>query len=240
MRRCAVAGLVVAVAASFFVLPRRRAVVLATLLCGAMLALVFHGPLLSLVQQTQDTYWSAGHRQARVLLYEKSVQIAADYFPLGAGLGRYGSWLSRVHYSPLYREYGLSGVWGLRPDMNHFINDAFWPMVLGETGVFGLALYVWMAGRLLNICWQGHRRLVDPLARAFCLGTLMALVQALVSSLANPVFTAPPEVYFLFGAAGISAALVHQGKGEDEGAGRPGPVAGTRTSCCGRKPAPLW
>lgn len=223
MRRCAVVGLAVAVAAALFILPRRRGLVAASLLCAAALALAFHGPLASLVEHTQQTYWTAGHRQARVLLYEKSVQVAADYFPLGAGLGRYGSWMSRVHYSPLYEQYGLSGVWGLRPDMDHFINDAFWPMILGETGVLGLALYGWMAASLLSICWRGYRRLAQPLGRAFCLGTLLVLVQALVSSLANPVLTAPPEVYFLFGGAGMAAALANQGGDAGGAAGRPGP-----------------
>ena len=51
--------------------------------------------------------------QARVALYKTSVLVGRDYFPLGAGLGRYGSWLSREHYSPLYVAYDLSDIRGL-------------------------------------------------------------------------------------------------------------------------------
>ncbi|HUH08885.1 MAG TPA: hypothetical protein VML96_13880, partial [Egibacteraceae bacterium] len=49
----------------------------------------------------------------RLALYVTSVTIARDYFPLGAGLGRYGSPMSRVDFSPLYAEYGLDRIWGL-------------------------------------------------------------------------------------------------------------------------------
>ena len=51
---------------------------------------------------------------ARIALYLGAVAVAADEFPLGAGLGRYGSWISRTNYSDVYREYGLDQI--LRPE----------------------------------------------------------------------------------------------------------------------------
>ena len=63
---------------------------------------------------------------ARVALYVGSLKIARDDFPLGAGLGRYGSWMSRVDYSPLYKKYGLSRIPGLRERNPKAATDTFW------------------------------------------------------------------------------------------------------------------
>ena len=54
----------------------------------------------------------------RVLLYTTSAVIARDHFPLGVGLGRYGSPDSSRDpdaFSPLYHQYGLDHIWGLTP-----------------------------------------------------------------------------------------------------------------------------
>ena len=75
-------------------------------------------------------------------LVKDTMQLAAftaDHFPLGAGLGRYASPLSRGDtFSPLYHEYGLDHIWGLTPHYDAYITDTFWPHILGEAGVFAL------------------------------------------------------------------------------------------------------
>ena len=75
--------------------------------------------------------------QPRVALYAGSVAIARDEFPLGVGMGRYGSQMSREEYSPVYQRYQLHRVFGLREHRPIAVTDTFWPMVLGETGVIG-------------------------------------------------------------------------------------------------------
>jgi hypothetical protein len=146
--------------------------------------------------------------QARNILYLKSIAIAKDYFPLGAGLGRYGSWMSRVHYSPLYKKYSLSKIEGLSQDKPNFINDTFWPMILGELGIIGLLFYLWICGRLLILAWQAQKILKSPLKRAFALGTFMVFIEGLVESLASPVLVTGPQTYFLFGAMGVLYSLI--------------------------------
>ncbi len=79
---------------------------------------------------------------ARSMLYLKSFDVAYDHFPFGAGFGTYGTHFSSVRYSPLYDNYGLSGVFGLSKDQNSFINDTQWPPILAETGFIGLVLYL--------------------------------------------------------------------------------------------------
>ena len=52
----------------------------------------------------QVTTYTAGAsaKNPRGLLYQVGTDIARDNFPLGAGFGRFGSFTSGVHYSPIY------------------------------------------------------------------------------------------------------------------------------------------
>ena len=164
-------------------------------------------PILSSLYQSSIEEYSLSKRSARIALYLTSVIIANDYFPLGAGLGRYGSWMSRVHYSPLYHKYGLSHIWGLSPKKRSFINDTFWPMILGETGWIGLALYLWIMGILFYIIYKLNKEATSKFTKAFSLGALMVFVESLVESLGCSFYAAPPQVYFLFGSLGLAFAI---------------------------------
>ncbi len=79
---------------------------------------------------------------ARSLLTVKSIEVAKDYFPIGAGFGTFGSYISGTNYSTLYYEYGLSNVFGLTKNDPAFLSDTFWPMIIGQFGMIGLLLYV--------------------------------------------------------------------------------------------------
>ncbi len=145
--------------------------------------------------------------QPRTALYLSSVAIARDHLPFGVGLGRYGSHLSREDYSPVYEEYGLHRIYLLSPGNPDAVTDTYWAMILGESGVLGLAAALTFFGLVLAAVW----RAVDALAgerRAIGLGVLMVFVEGLVRSLTASVYTAPPIAYFLLGAAGLSMAMV--------------------------------
>lgn len=145
--------------------------------------------------------------RARSALYGGSVEIATDSFPLGGGLGRFGSHMSRVEYSPLYREYGLSGVRGLQPDNTLYVTDTFWPMILGESGVLGLIGYATFLAALAVGLWRSAGRQSDRLLRAFCHGTLAVLIAATIESVATPMFVSPPRAFLLFLAVGAAVAV---------------------------------
>jgi len=153
-----------------------------------------------------------GLENARLAIYYTSVDVARDYFPLGAGLGRYGSWMSRVDYSPLYETYGLDRVYGLSREVPGYITDTFWPQILGEIGVFGLLAYVAFVGVVGLQIWNATQlmRQRDPFLYAFCLATVMVFFHALVETVFSSLFHSPPKVYLIFGAMGIALALLRQ------------------------------
>jgi hypothetical protein len=193
---------------------------------GLVLAIIFTPGIMGLVVRTGQDYLGGVPQptpppgvadpsdgegpvptRARSALYGGSVDIAADYFPLGAGLGRYGSHMSRVEYSPVYAEYGLTRIRGLQEDNPSYVTDTFWPMVLGESGIFGLIGYAIFLGALLVQLWRGIGRQTDRLLRTFCVGSLAVLGAALIESLATPMFVAPPRAYILFAALGVALAV---------------------------------
>jgi hypothetical protein len=143
----------------------------------------------------------------RPALYAGSVAIAIDQFPIGAGFGRYGSHISRVFYSPLYEELGLSRVYGLRPRSPIAVTDTFWPMILGETGIIGLLAYAAFIMTLMARVWRAGQRAIVQRRRALYLGAFMAMILALVESLVAPTFVAPPVAYFTFAVAGVVVAI---------------------------------
>jgi hypothetical protein len=153
--------------------------------------------------------------QARIALYRGSVEIAADHLPLGGGLGRYASWMSRVDYSPLYERYGLSTVKGLEPDNTAFATDTFWPQILGEIGVLGLAAYLAFLGTIALALWREAKRPSGPMLRVLRLGAGMVFAQAIVESLASSMFHSPPRVYLLYLALGVVLSLAWRSRTDE-------------------------
>lgn len=145
--------------------------------------------------------------QARLALYTGSVWIALDRFPLGGGLGRYGTWMSREHYSGLYQQYNLDEVRGLRRGRASAATDTFWPAILGESGAFGLLGYLGYLGSLAFILWREAGREDGPLLRVLRYGAGMIFAQAIVESLASSMFHSPPRVYLFYLAVGAVAAI---------------------------------
>lgn len=71
-------------------------------------------PVLLIVGAYQIYYYffsSLQNESARYQLPIKSIEIAADHFPLGSGFGTFASYISAEWYSPIYEMYGLSHVW---------------------------------------------------------------------------------------------------------------------------------
>ena len=145
--------------------------------------------------------------QPRTALYAASLAVARDNFPLGAGLGRYGSPMSRSVYSPVYHEYGLSVVLGLSQDDPNAVTDTFWPMLLGEAGPIGLAGYALFVAVIAVQVWQAGRGAPTRADRALYLAALMVLVLGLVDSLAAPTFQAAPIAYVLYAVPGAALAV---------------------------------
>ena len=204
--------------------PRTMLRVFAPLVAAIALVALFTAPALSgFYANTLDEYLLPGDLEEilssdpdpaliagthpRVALYVGSLAIARDYFPLGAGLGRFGSYMSQAHYSPLYDRYGLTGVYGLGPDNPLAISDTFWPMVLAELGPVGLAALTAFFVLLVARIWRGAGANFSDAIRAFALGALFVMIEGLVGSFVAPTFVAAPIAYFVFGAAGSAVAI---------------------------------
>jgi hypothetical protein len=145
--------------------------------------------------------------QVRIALYIGAAKVARDSFPLGGGLGRWGSWMSRQDYSPLYDKYEVSDIKGLRRKHPVNITDTFWPQIVGELGIVGLLAYLSFLGCLGIGLWRATRRYRSGILRIFTFGTLMILAQAMVESLASPMFHSPPRAYLVFLTIGVVTAL---------------------------------
>lgn len=142
----------------------------------------------------------------RVGLYAASVAIARDELPLGAGLGRFGSHMSRTDYSPVYERYGLDQVRLLGPSDPSAATDAFWPMVLGETGLVGAVAAIVFFGGMGVLLWRAASNAVSARLRTILLAALFVAVEGLIRSATSSVYVAPPIAYFVLGSAGAALA----------------------------------
>lgn len=138
---------------------------------------------------------------ARTVTIYTCAQIVIDYFPLGVGFGRFASSTAEQFESPVYAQYRINDVYGLDYSGNYdFINDCFWPMIFGETGFLGCAIYIY----LLYLCF-------GPYLKAYFKNThnhkyafvSLVFIFALVCSLAKATLNGPPDSHLIWGFAGI-------------------------------------
>jgi hypothetical protein len=142
-RRLAV---VAVLAALLIILVVRRSASLWIGVVAALPLVVFlSGPTVAQIWKgTASQYLSADSGAARTLLTLRAFDVAGGHFPFGAGFGRYGSFVAGADYSPEYYRLGFDHVYGLMPTppYNEFLNDTFWPAVLGEGGYIGAVCYL--------------------------------------------------------------------------------------------------
>lgn len=88
----------------------------------------------------QLVFYFTSDTQARSVLLRFGLLTMITYFPLGAGFGTFGSDVAATQYSPLYKKYGFNSIYGMRQNEIYFLNDNYWPMIMGQFGVFGTVL----------------------------------------------------------------------------------------------------
>jgi hypothetical protein len=172
---------------------RRRAVIVAVVGCAVLIGAY---ALEASVLRNQVSRYTSTSSTARAKLYSTSEQIAADNFPLGVGFGRFASYQSRVHYSPVYDQYYLSTTYGLSRSQPEFIDDVSWPSVIAETGYLGFIAYI--IGLLLLI-GVVLRRLIAaaPDSRWPALGALCVLAVIIADAVGDPtLFDWVPAITF--------------------------------------------
>jgi hypothetical protein len=130
-------------------------------------------------------FTSQPNSTARGVLYANAFKLADDYFPLGVGFGRYGSYASIIYYSPLYYALGMSSQFGLSQTDPNFITDTSWAGYIAELGLLGAALMVIGLGYLgwkLTVMARSNDERAPPATVA--LAVLVATVTMSIGSAA--------------------------------------------------------
>lgn len=134
---------------------------------------------------------------ARQALNVNSIKIMKDYFPLGVGFGKFGSWYARIYYSEYYYIYNMNNIYGLRPDAPGFATDTFWPSILGETGFLGSIVYIIMLIFIFVTLRKKYNSQTDNISKEYNLFAMLALLQTICESFGEPSFNSPPQYIFV-------------------------------------------
>jgi len=184
----------------------RPVTALAALAIGPLVVLAMAPPLAAFVGADVEQY--VLQDSARSTLTVGSVDVAGEYFPLGAGFGRYGSFPAGENYSPEYAARDFDQVYGLGRDENGmFLNDTQWPAIIGETGWLGAAAFALGVVAVLVSLFRRTSSSEPHLVRWIRITGVGWLVLLLTESIAGPVFVSAPSYPFVFAAAGIVAAF---------------------------------
>ena len=86
----------------------------------------------------------------------------------------------------------MDKVWGLSPSYHEFVSDTFWPMVLGECGIFGFAAFI---GVLILFV---KKVITLKTNRSAFASALIPLLYLLISSSSESAFANPIAVPLAF------------------------------------------
>ncbi|MGM0877131.1 MAG: hypothetical protein ACQEWV_20905 [Bacillota bacterium] len=167
--------------------------------------------IIELANLTVDRYIEASYLDsARKALYIVGYQIAMNEFPFGVGFGRYGGFIARTNYSPVYYEYGLDRVYGLRPDDPKWATDTYWPHIIGEIGLLGgivlLAVFVYFCVYLL----RAYKVESNISRKVFYLFAVLIIIQGIIESTGEQIFNSAPGYIFIFGITGMAFSLIQE------------------------------
>lgn len=118
--------------------------------------------------------------QARAVLLRYGFITLIRYFPIGAGFGTFGSDVAATYYSSLYLEYGFNSIYGMKQNQGNFLNDNYWPMVMGQFGVIGTIFVLWILFIFTKMILQETKRNNYLYFASFC-----AMGFLLLSSIAS-------------------------------------------------------
>ncbi|HFR3101130.1 TPA: O-antigen ligase family protein [Enterococcus faecalis] len=133
--------------------------------------------------------------EARGILLRTGFQIAKDQFPLGSGLGMFGSHTSRMKYSPYYSIYGLDSIWGLTPENPKFVADSYWAMIIGELGFIGSILVCIIFVLMFVSIWD---ELGETIFSKTKIVILLPIIYALITSLVDTALVSKSVIIVMF------------------------------------------
>lgn len=102
------------------------------------------GILIIFLGQFQIQNYLRDNTSPRFTLYKYGIVTANTYLPLGSGFATYGSDMAAKYYSNLYNSYGFNRRYGMNIYDTSFLNDNYWPMIMGQFGWLGLILFIYI------------------------------------------------------------------------------------------------
>lgn len=153
-----------------------------------------------------DEYLSQ-ENSPRYTLYKYGFETANKYFPLGSGFASYGSNMAGEYYSDLYREYGFNDKYGMNEKDGSFLNDNYWPMVMGQFGWIGLSLLIFIVFEFYQIVINKD---IENKDRAMILS---GLFYCLMHSIGSSTFSTSACVLLFM----VITILLNTKKGENNG-----------------------
>lgn len=173
--------------------------------------LIFGDYFLGLTDLTINRYISADvSDSARKALYQVALMIGAAEFPFGVGFGRYGGFIAQQNYSPVYYEYNMNGIYGLRPEDPRWATDTYWPHIIGEIGFIGTFLLLGLLIFLIVKLFRNYQIFTDNYLKAFVFFAGLALVHAVTESVGEPIFNSSPQNVFVFVIVGIALSIISE------------------------------
>lgn len=137
-------------------------------------------------------YVNWGRYNLRTGLYIVGFELSNDYFPLGSGLGTYGTNISKWNFSPIYEKYNLIYSQGFAQGTGNFpISDVFWPYIVGQWGYLGLVIYIGM----LILLYRSIRYQTLHLDKRYYLSAILLLIYLVIASGAEAIFTNETGLY---------------------------------------------
>lgn len=126
---------------------------------------------------------------ARPVFYSDGIHLANGSFPLGIGLGKFGSIGAQIYDRSIYTSLGYNSFWWYRLDQ--FLLDTYWPNIFSETGWIGATFLLLTLLTLLvfsfRCWWTESNTLHKNVWGMACIGQLLALM----TSLTAPVYGDP-------------------------------------------------
>lgn len=189
---------------------RKKFFAMGCIVAVTLFALFGGSAMQDLTNLTISRYISVDYTEsARKALYHVGNEIAVNNFPLGEGFGRFGSWIARVDYSPVYYEYGLDRVYGLEPNNPMWATDTYWPSILGEIGIIGCLLFIVFFLFVITYIYGYFKKYSkqDDI-KVFLLFAIFVIIQSLIESTGEQIFNNAPQYIYIFAVMGIAVSLI--------------------------------
>ena len=143
-------------------------------------------------------------------MFDASIKIATEHFPLGTGGGTFGSAPSYQYgYSYVYYKYGLNTLYGGSRELPRFLQDIFWPKILGEGGVLGFSFYAMFFAAISIPLFRirSKTRGRSDILQAFCIANFILIFAVSTASapLTNELLLFVMGVSLGYGMGGVRA-----------------------------------